>query len=59
LSHRAVAYVDKILKGAKPADLPVEQPTRLKLVLNQKTAKALNLTFPQSLILSADEIIEA
>ena len=57
--HRAVAYVDKILKGANPADLPVEQPTRLKLVLSQKTAKALNLTFPQSLIVSADEIIEA
>ena len=57
--HRAVAYVDKILKGADPADLPVEQPTRLKLVLSQKTAKALNLTFPQSLIVSADEIIEA
>jgi putative tryptophan/tyrosine transport system substrate-binding protein len=58
-AHRAVAYVDKILKGAHPADLPVEQPTRLKLVLSEKTAKALNLTFPQSLILSADEIIEA
>jgi putative ABC transport system substrate-binding protein len=57
--RRAVAYVDKILKGADPADLPVEQPTRLKLVLSQKTAKALNLTFPQSLIVSADEIIEA
>ena len=57
--HRAVAYVDKILKGANPADLPVEQPTRLKLVLSQKTAKALNLTFPQSLVVSADEIIEA
>ena len=57
--HRAVAYVDKILKGADPADLPVEQPTRLKLVLSQKTAKALNLTFPQSLVVSADEIIEA
>lgn len=57
--RRAVSYVDKILKGANPADLPVEQPTRLKLVLSQKTAKALNLTFPQSLILSADEIIEA
>ena len=56
--HRAAAYVDKILKGADPADLPVEQPTRLKLVLSQKTAKALNLTFPQSLIVSADEIIE-
>jgi putative ABC transport system substrate-binding protein len=55
--HRAVAYVDKIIKGANPADLPVEQPTRLKLVLNQKTAKALGLTFPQTLIVSADEVI--
>jgi putative tryptophan/tyrosine transport system substrate-binding protein len=55
--HRAVAYVDKIIKGANPADLPVEQPTRLKLVLNQKTAKGLGLTFPQTLIVSADEVI--
>jgi putative tryptophan/tyrosine transport system substrate-binding protein len=57
--HRAVAYVDKILKGANPADLPVEQPTKFKLVLNLKTANALGLGFPQSLILSADEMIGA
>jgi putative tryptophan/tyrosine transport system substrate-binding protein len=55
--RRAAAYVDKILKGANPADLPVEQPTRLKLVLNQKAAKALGLTFPQTLTISADEVI--
>jgi putative ABC transport system substrate-binding protein len=55
--RRAVGYVDKILKGANPADLPVEQPTKLKLVLNLKTANALGIGFHQSLILSADEMI--
>ena len=57
--RRAAGYTDKILRGTKPADLPVEQPTKLKLVLNLKTASALGLTFPQSLILSADEMIGA
>ena len=58
MCRRAAAFVDKILKGAKPADLPVEEPTKIEFLLNKKTAKALGLALPNTLLVGATDVVE-